>query len=87
MTDREEENQALMREQTQQIGALNQQVNERDTWIKVHLKQIEKHEARVLRLSCIITEVAESSIEYTSGGRYHCVQISCALWDVVTGMK
>ena len=49
------------------------------------LKTIGELGSEALRLGLIITEVAASGIEYTSEGKYHCVQISCALMDEIRG--
>ena len=49
------------------------------------IAEIEKLEAEVMRLSGIITDVSESAIEYTSTGKYQCVQVSLNLWEEICG--
>jgi len=67
----------LMREQTQQIGKLNEQVNDRDEWIKVHLKQIEERDATIARL----TELLRVTRDYIRAKRQH---ISFNQWVAMT---
>jgi len=67
-----------------EVGAEHQrQVQELTQRIGELCKQVNERAA-------LIREVTESGIEYTSNGRYHCVQISESLWNTLldaTGTK
>lgn len=47
------------------------------------IADITRLDYEVLRLSLLLSEVANSGIEYTANGKYHCLQVSCSLWDEI----
>jgi len=84
MTDIVSEYREQMQAVISELGAEHQrQVQELTQRIGELCKQVNERDA-------LIREVAESGIEYTSEGRYRCVQISESLWNTLldaTGPK